>query len=138
MRAHAVAAPFSSEEGASPPPPASCISVAISHTDAMCSATERRCACSASHVDVDQLSLHARTAAWSACSALCPSSAGRAAPPARSSRPSEGLEEQHQHVHVRARQHVFVVRLLVRDIAGAGAGQEVAAAPGGNGALVLL
>ena len=37
MRAHAVA-------GASPPPPASCISVAISHADAMCSATERRCA----------------------------------------------------------------------------------------------
>eukprot|EP00964_Phaeocystis_antarctica_P044375 scaffold25508_cov69-Phaeocystis_antarctica.AAC.2 len=35
MRAHAVA-------GASPPPPASCISVAISHADAMCSATERR------------------------------------------------------------------------------------------------
>ena len=41
--------------GASPPPPASCISVAISHADAMCSATERRCACSASQVDVDQL-----------------------------------------------------------------------------------
>ena len=39
MSAHAVA-------GASPPPPASCISVAISHADAMCSATERRCACS--------------------------------------------------------------------------------------------
>eukprot|EP00964_Phaeocystis_antarctica_P035715 scaffold20417_cov76-Phaeocystis_antarctica.AAC.1 len=33
MRAHAVA-------GASPPPPASCISVAISHADAMCSARE--------------------------------------------------------------------------------------------------
>ena len=34
---------------------ASCISVAISHAEAMCTATERRCACSASHVDVDQL-----------------------------------------------------------------------------------
>mmetsp|Transcript_67134 Transcript_67134/g.162199 ORF Transcript_67134/g.162199 Transcript_67134/m.162199 type:complete len:279 (+) Transcript_67134:398-1234(+) len=48
---------------------------------------------------------------------------------------AQGVEEKHQHVRVRARQRVFVVRLLVRDIAGAGAGQEVAAAPGGNGAL---
>jgi hypothetical protein len=55
VRTHAVAAPSSSEEGASPPPPANCISVAISHAEAMCTATDRRCACSASHVDVDQL-----------------------------------------------------------------------------------
>ena len=60
VRTHAVAAPSSSEKGASPPPPASCISVAISHArrsyvHRMCTATDRRCACSASHVDVDQL-----------------------------------------------------------------------------------
>jgi hypothetical protein len=52
-----MAAPSSSEEGASPPPPASCISIAISHAEAMCTATERRCACSACHVDVDQLTV---------------------------------------------------------------------------------
>jgi hypothetical protein len=62
---------------ASPPPPAtaSCISVAISHAEAMCTATERRCACSASHVDVDQLasfSYFTAGAAGSACSALKP------------------------------------------------------------------
>jgi hypothetical protein len=59
VRTHAVATPStSSEEGASPPPPASCISVAINHLPRrsyMCTATGRRCACSASHVDVDQL-----------------------------------------------------------------------------------
>ena len=54
-----------SEEGASsPPPPASCISVAISHAEAMCTATERRCACSASHVDVDQLTSFSRVDAY--------------------------------------------------------------------------
>jgi len=57
---HNVPPPSSSEESASPPaPPASCISVAISRAEAMCTATDRRCvkrcACSASHVDVDQL-----------------------------------------------------------------------------------
>jgi hypothetical protein len=62
---------------ASPPPPATanCISVAISHAEAMCTATERRCACSASHVDVNQLtpfSYCTAGAAGSACSALKP------------------------------------------------------------------
>ena len=38
--------------------------------------------------------------------------------------PTAGLEEQHQQVRVRARQRVGVVRLLVRDVAGAGAGRE--------------
>lgn len=38
-----------------PTPTASCISVAISHAAAMCNATESRCACGASHVDIDQL-----------------------------------------------------------------------------------
>ena len=49
--------------------------------------------------------------------------------------PTAGLEEQHQQVRVRARQRVGVVRLLVRDAAGAGAGRKVATTPGGNSAL---
>ena len=70
-----------------------CISVADlprrSSAEAMCTATERRCACPASHGDVDELT------SFSYCrwvrfrlvgAAPCPSSVGRAAPPARSSR----------------------------------------------------
>ena len=69
---HAVAAP-SSEKGACRT--ASCISVAISHAEGMCTTTERRCACSASHVDVDQItsfSYFTAGAAGSACSTLKP------------------------------------------------------------------
>ena len=100
MRTHAVAAPSSPEEGASPPPPARklhlCRDLPRRSYVHRQSATERRCACSASHVDVDQLNcLRSRTAVSLACSAPCPASVGRAAPPARSSR-LIGLEEQHQ------------------------------------------
>jgi hypothetical protein len=81
-------APTPSKEAASD-------SVAISHAEAMCTARavspppklQRRCACSASHIDVDQLTcLRSRTAVSLACSAPCPASVGRATPPARSSR----------------------------------------------------
>ena len=44
------------------------------------------CSARASHVDVDLSSLRSRTAVSLACSAPCPASVGRAAPPARSSR----------------------------------------------------
>jgi hypothetical protein len=79
-------APSLSEEGASPPPPASCISVAISHAEAMCTATERRCACSANHVDVDQLTSFSYCRFVSLFRTLSCIRLGRAAPPARSSR----------------------------------------------------
>jgi hypothetical protein len=103
VRTHAVAAPFSSEEGASPPPPASCISVAISHAEAMCTATERRCPlclpARATSTSISSLrsrwycrfvSLF-RTFSWIRRKSRTP-------PPARSCPAAVGLEEQHQQV----------------------------------------
>eukprot|EP00964_Phaeocystis_antarctica_P037554 scaffold21462_cov64-Phaeocystis_antarctica.AAC.1 len=64
MRAHAVA-------GASPPSPASCISVAISHADAMCTAPQREALClqrasRPAHFNVRKVGQYGFTAAWSA------------------------------------------------------------------------
>ena len=84
-------APPSSEEGASPPPPASCINLHLCRDLPRRSYVHRHApkgaVPAARATSTSTSSLHSRTAAGLACSAPCPESVGRAAPPARSSRP---------------------------------------------------
>jgi len=108
-----------SEEGASPPHPPQAASLSRSPTPKLCmyTATDRRCACSASHVDVDQLTSFSYCRFVSLFRTLsCIRRKSRTTGSLQAA--AVGLEEQHQQVRDRARQRVGVVRLLVRDAAG--------------------
>ena len=99
------------------PHPQQAASLSRSPTPKLCAPPPTGAVPAARATSTSTSSLRSRTAVSLACSAPCPASVGRAAPPARSSRRTVGLEEQHQQVRVRARQRVGVVRLLVRDVA---------------------